>query len=69
MQDQQFRVDEEGWLRCPICKGRTRTRIRSETILMNFPVYCPRCKREYLIDAKYLKVNLSIEPDAKTQSC
>lgn len=66
---QNFKVDEGGWICCPTCSGRTRTKIRSETYVRNFPIYCPRCKQEYLIDAEQLRINLSGKPDAETQSC
>lgn len=28
------------WLLCPICKSKTRVKIREDTILKNFPLYC-----------------------------
>ncbi|HGM4082886.1 TPA: cysteine-rich KTR domain-containing protein [Listeria monocytogenes] len=56
------------WLFCPICKGKTRTQIYSNTILNNFPLYCPKCKQEVLIEIKQLKMTIIKEPDAKTQS-
>lgn len=38
------------------------------TELKNFPLYCPKCKQESLIDAKNLQITVIKEPDAKTQS-
>ncbi|RGW14092.1 conjugal transfer protein [Ruminococcus sp. AF13-37] len=38
------------------------------TELINFPLYCPKCKAETLINIKYGKVTVIKEPDAKTQS-
>lgn len=46
------------WFFCPICGNKTRNQIREDTILLNFPLYCPKCKRETLIKAKYLKVTV-----------
>ena len=46
------------WVICPICGNKTRNQIREDTILLNFPLYCPKCKRETLIKAKYLKVTV-----------
>ena len=46
------------WVFCPICGNKTRNQIREDTILLNFPLYCPKCKRETLIKAKYLKVTV-----------
>ena len=41
-------VDEE-WLLCPVCNSKTRIRLREDTVLENFPLYCPKCKHETLI--------------------
>lgn len=60
-----FQIDESGWIHCPVCGCRTRTKIRSETIVMNFPIFCPKCRHECLIDAKQLKIRLSVEPVAR----
>ena len=56
------------WVRCPVCKNKTRDKIRDDTVLKNYPLYCPKCKQETLIEAKKLKVTVIKEPDAKTQS-
>ncbi|MFR1686234.1 cysteine-rich KTR domain-containing protein [Blautia producta] len=39
------------WLLCPICKSKTRLQLREDTELKNFPLYCPKCKQETLINA------------------
>ncbi len=52
------------WIRCPVCGNKTRNQIRVDTVLRNFPLYCPKCKQEKLIDVKDLKVNIIEEPDA-----
>lgn len=36
------------WVLCPICKSKTRIKVRSDTELKNFPLYCPKCKQENL---------------------
>ena len=56
------------WLLCPICKSKTRIKLRKDTELRNFPLYCPKCKLETLVNIKELKVTIIKEPDAKTQS-
>ena len=56
------------WIHCPICGGKTRNKIRGDTELRNYPLYCPKCKKESLIDVKRLQVTVIKEPDAKTQS-
>ena len=65
---EEFCVDESGWIHCPFCKCRTRTKIRADTSLKNFPIFCPKCKQECLIDVDNMKIRLSVVPDAKTQS-
>lgn len=42
------------WLLCPVCGNKTRLQIRQDTELKNFPLYCPKCRQENLIDAKDL---------------
>ncbi|WP_446499938.1 cysteine-rich KTR domain-containing protein [Listeria seeligeri] len=56
------------WILCPICKNKTRIRIRHDTILKKFPLYCPKCKQEKLINVNSLEITIIKEPDAKTQS-
>ena len=56
------------WVRCPVCKNKTRDKIRDDTVLKNYPLYCPKCMQETLIEAKKLKVTVIKEPDAQTQS-
>ncbi|MCI6734804.1 MAG: cysteine-rich KTR domain-containing protein [Clostridiales bacterium] len=52
------------WIRCPVCGNKTRTMIRENTELKNFPLYCPKCKQETLINAKELHIIVIKEPDA-----
>ena len=46
------------WIICPICGNKTRDRIRYDTVLKNYPLYCPKCKQETLIDAKELHITV-----------
>lgn len=59
---------EKKWILCPLCKNKTRLQIRDDTELINFPLYCPKCKQESLINLKQQKLSVIKEPDAKTQS-
>ena len=52
------------WIKCPFCKNKTRLKIRDDTILLNFPLFCPKCKRESLIEVKQFQVHIIKEPDA-----
>lgn len=56
------------WVLCPVCRGKTRDKIRDDTVLKNYPLYCPKCKQESLIEVSNLKITVIKEPDAKTQS-
>lgn len=59
---------EEEFILCPICGNKTRTKIREDTVLENFPLFCPKCKQETLINVRQLNMSVIKEPDAKTQS-
>ena len=63
--DYQMKIE---WLRCPICDNKTRSKVREDTVLKNYPLYCPKCKQESLIEASNLQITVIREPDAKTQS-
>ncbi len=54
---------ENKWIICPICGDKTRDRIRKDTVLINYPLYCPKCRKETLIKAKNLQVTVIKEPD------
>jgi len=56
------------WILRPICNSKTRIRIQADTAFRNFPLYCPKCKHEILIDANNFKITVIKEPDAKMQS-
>lgn len=51
-------MDTTEWIRCPVCRNKTRVQIRKDTELKNFPLYCPKCKQESLIEAKDLLVTV-----------
>lgn len=56
------------WILCPVCGNKTRDKIRGDTVLKNYPLYCPKCKQETLIEATNLQVTVIKEPNAKMQS-
>ena len=37
-------------------------------MLKNFPLFCPKCRQEILINVRQLNTTVIKEPDAKTQS-
>ncbi len=56
------------WLLCLICGNKTRDKIREDTVLKNYPLYCPKCKQETLIVVKDLQLTVIKEPDAQPLS-
>jgi len=50
---------ESLWIRCPFCDGKTRTKVYADTVLANFPLFCPKCKKEVRIDVAKLKMAIS----------
>ena len=59
------------WLLCPVCGNKTRLKVRQDTELINFPLYCPKCKQETLVNVKNAQLsvirlnNLIFEEDNK----
>nr|WP_326210107.1 cysteine-rich KTR domain-containing protein [uncultured Oscillibacter sp.] len=43
-----------GWIYFPICGSKIRDKIRKDSVLKNYPLYCPKCKKETLVSAKNL---------------
>ena len=68
LQEWRYKAMIETWILCPVCDSKTRVRIREDTVLENFPLYCPKCKHETLISARQLNISVIKEPDAQTQS-
>lgn len=59
---------KDEWILCPICGNKTRVKIRDNTVLENFPLFCHKCKKETIINVKEMNISVIKEPDAKTQS-
>ena len=47
---------ESFWVHCPVCRAKTRTKVYFDTVLIKFPLFCPKCKNETLIDVVQLKM-------------
>ena len=61
-------MQKEKFILCPVCGNKTRVQIREDTELKNFPLFCPKCHKQTLINAKQLNITKAEVPDAKTQS-
>ena len=59
-------IEEKRWVLCPICGAKTRLKLLPETELKAFPLFCPKCKRESIINAKNFIIETR-QPDAETQ--
>lgn len=44
------------WVYCPFCQSKTKTKIYDDSILLHFPLYCPRCKKEIAVDIIQRKI-------------
>ncbi len=57
-------MKSEEWILCPVCGNKTHNKMRKDTILLNFPLYCPKCKQETLIEVQQQIITVIKEPDA-----
>lgn len=56
------------WILCPACTNKTRVKICDDTVIENFPLFCPKCKQETKINVKQLNISVIKEPDTNMQS-
>ncbi len=61
-------MKQKKWLLCPVCGNKTRLKLREDTVLEKFPLFCPKCKQETLINVRQMNMSVIREPDAQTQS-
>ena len=61
-------MENKTWLLCPFCNSKTRVQVRQDTILENFPLFCPKCRHESVISVRHGKITDRKEPDTKVQS-
>ena len=50
-------MDESQWIICPVCGSKTRDRLRQDTVLKNYPLYCPKCKLVLCQEKVQIKCN------------
>ena len=60
-------MENSEWIRCPVCGSKTRNRLRKDTVMQNYPLFCPKCRQETLIEIRDMKLKIVREPDAKIQ--
>ena len=61
-------MKQEKWLLCPVCGNKMRLKLREDTVLEKFPLFCPKCKQETIINVRQMNMSVIREPDAQTQS-
>lgn len=49
--------NKEHWILCPACGSKTRARLLPDTVLLSFPLFCPKCRRESIINVQNYKVS------------
>lgn len=47
------------WIYCPMCHSKTRIKVCADTVLLNFPLYCPKCKETHQVSIVKLKMVLT----------
>lgn len=52
------------WVKCPVCGNKTRNKVRKDTVLKRFPLFCPKCKRETLIELENFSVKVVEEQES-----
>ena len=43
-------------VRCPVCNGETGVKVFEATVLLCFPLTCPHCKQETIINVVKMKL-------------
>ena len=49
-------TEEKRWVLCPNCGAKTRLQLLPETELKAFPLFCPKCKHESIINIKHFNM-------------
>ena len=49
------------WILCPGCKAKTRTQVLEDTELKNFPLFCPKCKKNFVVKNRIVEYKTDAE--------
>ena len=55
---------DKKWVLCPVCGAKTRLRLLQRTVLKDFPLFCPKCRQERIINARDFQIEIMDQPDA-----
>ena len=53
---------ETQWITCPKCGENTKFKLKQTTLIKDFPIYCHRCKKEFIVDVQNFIVTV-VEKD------
>lgn len=42
-------IDNDGWVLCPHCKYKAQTKVKPDTLLTNYPLYCQKYKKKTIV--------------------
>lgn len=59
MNENKIKSETSRWIHRPSCGVKTRLKVYSNTVLFNYPLYCPKCKTEKIINVMQLKMAVS----------
>lgn len=59
-----YLLNNDGMDQLPYLQEQNTDKIRIDTVLKNFPLFCPKCKQETLICVNELNISVIKEPDA-----
>lgn len=53
------------YIKCPVCQKPTTVKVYKDTVLLNFPLTCFNCKKDYIISVVNRKMSLQKNSDTK----
>ncbi len=57
---------ESKWVLCPLCKNKTRVKLLPDTVLKNYLLFCPKCKKEFIVNAENQQVEVIKQTEQNT---
>lgn len=51
-------MNKTEWIKCPVCGNKTRNQMREDTVLQHFPLFCPKCKKETLVNVERFNITI-----------
>ncbi|MCD8216105.1 MAG: cysteine-rich KTR domain-containing protein [Clostridiales bacterium] len=57
------------WIHCLLRRVKTRTKVFEHTAMVRFPLYCPKCKKEFCINAAQFNMIIEDANDVLIDDC